>query len=120
MYLDGFVVPVPRDRIEDYKAMAAKAIDVWIEHGALSATEAMGDDVPQGVVTSFPMAVKLEPDEVVFFSYITYRDRAHRDAVNAKVMADPRMATPPGTDPSFDGKRMIWGGFEALIQVNAT
>jgi uncharacterized protein YbaA (DUF1428 family) len=118
MYIDGFVVPVPKDRVEDYKAHAEETLDVWMDHGALSAVEAMGDDVPDGVVTSFPMAVKLEPHEVAFFSFITYRDRAHRDAVNAKVFADPRMQKTEG-DPAawpFDGKRMIFGGFTALVQ----
>jgi uncharacterized protein YbaA (DUF1428 family) len=117
MYVDGFVVPVPKDRVEDYRKHAATALDVWIEHGALSAVEAMGDDVPEGVTTSFPMAVKLEEGEVVFFSFITYRDRAHRDAVNALVQEDARMQplmSGEGDWP-FDGKRMIWGGFSALV-----
>jgi uncharacterized protein YbaA (DUF1428 family) len=117
MYVDGFVVPVPKDRVEDYRKHAATALDVWMEHGALSAVEAMGDDVPEGVTTSFPMAVKLEEGEVVFFSFITYRDRAHRDAVNALVQEDARMQplmSGEGDWP-FDGKRMIWGGFSALV-----
>jgi uncharacterized protein YbaA (DUF1428 family) len=114
MYVDGFLVPVRRDRIEAYRAMAEKALDIWMDHGALTAVEAMGDDVPDGVHTSFPMAVKLEPGEVVFFSFITYRDRAHRDEVNAKVMADPRLAMSPDNE-SFDGKRMIWGGFVPIV-----
>jgi uncharacterized protein YbaA (DUF1428 family) len=113
MYIDGFVIPVPRDRIEDYRKMAEDAIQIWMDHGALSAVEAVGDDVPDGVQTSFPMAVKLEPGEVVVFSWITYRDRAHRDAVNAAVVADPRMAGDPPR--IFDGKRMIFGGFAPLV-----
>ena len=113
MYIDGFLVPVHKDKIEAYRVMSETALAVWMDHGALTAVEAMGDDVPDGVHTSFPMAVKLEPGEVVFFSWITYRDRAHRDAVNAAVMADPRMATMP-TDV-FDGKRMIFGGFVPLV-----
>jgi uncharacterized protein YbaA (DUF1428 family) len=114
MYIDGFVVPVPQDRIEDYRVMAEEAMALWIEHGALSAVEAMGDDVPDGVVTSFPMAVRAEPGEVVFFSFITFRDRAHRDAVNAAVMADPRLKMPGETAP-FDARRMIWGGFQPIL-----
>ena len=113
MYIDGFLVPVHKDRIEAYRAMAETTLAVWIDHGALTAVEAMGDDVPDGVHTSFPMAVKLQPGEVVFFSFITYRDRAHRDAVNAAVMADPRIADMPSD--VFDGKRMIWGGFVPLV-----
>lgn len=119
MYLDGFVVPVPKDKLEEYKAHASEALEVWMDHGAISAVEAMGDDVPEGVVTSFPMAVKLEPGEVVFFSFIIYRDRAHRDEVNAKVFADPRMQRFEGEGASanwpFDGRRMIYGGFSAMI-----
>jgi uncharacterized protein YbaA (DUF1428 family) len=117
MYVDGFVVPVPKDRIEDYRKYAGMTLDVWMEHGALSAVEAMGDDVPDGVTTSFPMAVKLEPGEVVFFSFITYRDRAHRDAVNALVQEDARMQPlmNGAGDWPFNGKRMIWGGFSALV-----
>lgn len=117
-YVDGFVVPVPKDRIEDYRKMSEEALDVWMEYGALSAVEAMGDDVPDGVETSFPMAVKAEPGEVVFFSWITYRDRAHRDAVNARVMADPRTSKPP-ENPPFGGRRMIWGGFVPIVEKGA-
>lgn len=113
-YLDGFVVPVPKDKIDAYCAMSKTMLALWLEHGALSWMEAAGDDVPDGVLTSFPMAVKATPDEVVFFSFITYRDRAHRDAVNAAVMADPRMKMDMHVGV-FDGKRMIWGGFNVMV-----
>jgi uncharacterized protein YbaA (DUF1428 family) len=113
MYIDGFLLPVHKDKIEGYRAMSEAFLSVCMEHGALTAVEAMGDDVPDGVHTSFPMAVKLQPGEVVVFSFITYRDRAHRDAVNAAVMADARVAGMP-TDV-FDGKRMIWGGFQPIV-----
>lgn len=115
MYVDGFVVPVPKDRVDDYRKMAEGAADMWMDHGALSFVECRGDDVPEGEVTSFPMAVKLEEGEVVFFSWITYRDRAHRDAVNAEVMADPRMKDMP-ENPPFNMKRMIFGGFKAVVE----
>lgn len=114
MYVDGFVVPVFRNRLEDYRALAEMAADVWIEQGALSVVEAAADDVPDGKLTSFPMAVDLQDGEVAFFSYITYRDRTHRDAVNAKVMADPRMNMSP-PDPPMAMDRMIYGGFSAMI-----
>lgn len=114
MYVDGFVVPVFRNRIDDYRAMAQLGADVWMEHGAISYVEAMADDVPDGKLTSFPMAVDLKQDEVVFFSYITFRDRAHRDEVNAKVMADPRMNMEP-QDVPMAMDRMIYGGFSAMI-----
>lgn len=115
-YLDGFVVPVPRDKIDAYCVMARAMMDLWLEHGALSVVEAAGDDVPEGVLTSFPMAVKATVDEVVFFSFITYRDRAHRDAVNGAVMADPR-TTFDMHEGIFDAKRMIWGGFDVMVSV---
>ena len=116
MYIDGFLVPVRKDRIDAYRAMAETTLAVWIDHGALTAVEAMGDDVPDGVHTSFPMAVKLQPGEVVFFSFITYRDRAHRDEVNAKVFADPRMNDFDPKSAPFDMKRMIFGGFQGTIE----
>ncbi|MES2146169.1 MAG: DUF1428 domain-containing protein [Pseudomonadota bacterium] len=119
MYVDGFVVPVKRHRIEDYKAMAREMAERWVKHGALSVVEAMGDDVPDGEVTSFPMAVKLEPDEVVFFSWITYADRTTRDRVNALVMAEsgPAMTEIFENDPPMSPKRMIWGGFTPILHV---
>jgi uncharacterized protein YbaA (DUF1428 family) len=113
MYVDGFLVPEHKDKIEEYRAMSEAALAVWMDHGALTAVEAMGDDVPDGVHTSFPAAVKLEPGEVAFFSFITYRDRAHRDAVSTAVMADPRLATAP-TDV-VDSRRMMWGGFMPIV-----
>lgn len=117
MYVDGFVVPVKRDRVEDYKAMAQEMAELWIKHGALSVLEAMGDDVPDGEVTSFPMSVKLEPGEVVFFSWITYPDRASRDACNAKVMEETgeQMTERFKNDPPMNPKRMIWGGFTPIV-----
>jgi uncharacterized protein YbaA (DUF1428 family) len=115
MYVDGFVAAVPADRIADYQRLAQEAADVWLEHGALGSFEAVEDDVPEGVVTSFPMAVKREPGELVVFAFILYRDRDHRDAVNRAVEADPRMRF-DDMNRVFDGKRMIWGGFRPLVQ----
>jgi uncharacterized protein YbaA (DUF1428 family) len=115
-YVDGFVVPVPKKSVDKYREFATEAAKVWREHGALEYVECIADDVPSGEVTSFPQAVKLEPDEVVVFAWIVYESRQHRDAVNEKVMKDPRVAgMGPETLP-FDGKRMFWGGFEVLIQ----
>jgi uncharacterized protein YbaA (DUF1428 family) len=111
-YVDGFVLPVPKANLEAYKAVAAKAGDVWMEHGALSYVECIGDDVPYGELTSFPRAVQAKDDEVVVFSWVTYASREARDAVMAKVMADERMK---GGDMPFDGKRMIFGGFESFV-----
>jgi len=116
-YIDGFVVPVPRSQVTAYRAIARKAGKVWKEYGALEYVECVGDDVPPGKLTSFPRSVKLKEDEVVIFSYIVYKSRKHRDAVNARVMADPRIA---GMDPKtmpFDAKRMIFGGFGAIVDM---
>jgi len=113
-YVDGFVVPVPKDKVEVYKAFAQKAGEVWMELGALALVECVGDDVPYGTLTSFPRAVQAKDDEVVVFSWIVYRSRAERDTIMAKVMADPRLK---GNDPPFDGKRMIFGGFETIVEM---
>jgi len=114
-YVDGFVVPVKKSKLDEYKKLAQLASDVWREYGALDYQEWLADDVKPGKLTSFPQSVNLEPDEIVVFSYITYESRAHRDAVNEKVMSDPRMKTAPETWP-FDGKRMIYGGFAPLLE----
>ena len=112
-YVDGFVIPVQKDKVEMYKAHAQKAGEVWKELGALDFVECVGDDVPYGELTSFPRAVQAKDDEVVIFSWIIYRSRAERDAIMAKVMADPRLKG----DMPFDSKRMIFGGFEMLLQM---
>jgi len=114
-YVDGFILAVPKANIEAYKAMARLGGEVWMEYGALSYVECFADDVPYGEVTSFPRAVQATDDEVVVFSWITYPSREARDAINAKVMADPRMDSPPADMP-FDGKRMIYGGFQSFLE----
>lgn len=115
-YVDGFIVAVPKDKIEIYKDLARTAGEVWREHGALSYVEAIGDDVPYGERTSFPRAVQAREDEVVVFSWITYESRQSRDAVLAKVMADPRLKEHMENMP-FDGERMIYGGFDIAIEL---
>lgn len=113
-YVDGFVAAVPSLNREAYRAFAERAAAVFREHGALKVVECWGDDVPEGKVTSFPMAVKLQSDETVVFSWITWPSRQVRDAGMKKVMADPRLQ--PGIDPlPFDGKRLIYGGFEMIV-----
>lgn len=114
-YVDGFVVPVPKDKLDAYKELARKASEVWMEHGALSYVECVADDVPYGELTSFPRAVQATDDEIVIFSWVTYEDRASRDAVMAKVMADERLKADMASMP-FDGKRMIFGGFQAFLE----
>lgn len=115
LYYDGFVVPVPTDKLAAYKKLARLAAKIWREHGALEYVEALADDVKPGKHTSFPQSVKLKADEVVVFSYIVYKSRKDRDRVLAKVMADPRMKMDPDTMP-FDGKRMFWGGFKGIVE----
>jgi len=117
-YVDGYVVPVPKRKVEAYRRMAQKAGKVWREHGALEVVESVADDVKPGKWTSFPRAVKLKPGETVVFSYIVYKSRAHRDRVNAKVMKDPRITGMGGMkDMPFDAKRMFWGGFKVLVDL---
>jgi len=117
-YTDGFIVAVPRKNIAAYRKMSTKSGKVWREYGALDYREWVADDVKVGKWTSFPRAVKLKPGEVVVFAWITYKSRASRDRINAKVMADPRLKSmmDPKAMP-FDPKRMIYGGFEGLVKV---
>ncbi len=115
-YVDGFVVPVPKKNLKAYRDVAELAGKVWREHGALDYKECVADDVKVGKLTSFPRSVQLKPSETVIFSYIVYKSRAHRDKVLEKVMKDPRLAKM--MDPrsmTFDGKRMIYGGFKLLV-----
>lgn len=116
-YVDGFVLPVPKRKIEAYRRIARKAGKIWREHGALDYMECVADDVKPGKLTSFPQSVKLKAGETVVFAYIVYKSRAHRDRVNAKVFEDPRMAAMGGPqDMPFDAKRMFWGGFKTLVR----
>jgi uncharacterized protein YbaA (DUF1428 family) len=122
MYVDGFVVPVKKNRMKAYVAMAKTASRIWKDHGALSVHESAADDVKVGKWTSFPRSVKLKGDETVVFSWIVYKSRAHRDRVNGKVMKDKRFAKlvepmmkKPKSMP-FDGKRMIFGGFKVMLK----
>ncbi|MGH8513393.1 MAG: DUF1428 domain-containing protein [Gammaproteobacteria bacterium] len=117
-YVDGFVLPVPKDNMDAYRQLARRAGEIWREHGALEYIECVADDVKPGEITSFPQAVKLEDNEVVVFSWIVYESRERRDEINAKVMADPRLADM--MDPKnlpFDGKRMFWSGFKTIVEL---
>ena len=118
-YVDGFVLPVPKNKVAAYRAMARKAGKVWREHGALEFRECVADDVKPGKRTSFPQSVQLKKGEVVVFSYIVYKSRAHRDKVLAKVMKDPRIAADmkDPTNMPFDAKRMIYGGFKTIVEL---
>jgi uncharacterized protein YbaA (DUF1428 family) len=114
-YVDGFVLAVPTSKREAYRAIAEKAAAVFKKHGALAVVEAWGDDVPEGKLTSFRMAVQATEDETVVFSWITWPSRAARDEGMRKSMEDPDMSHNP-SDMPFDGKRMIFGGFEAIVE----
>ena len=113
-YVDGFVVAVPKENRDVYKKHAEEAAILFREYGALQLVECWGDDVPQGKVTSFPMAVKAKDDETVVFSFITWPSRKVRDEGMKKVMADPRVQPDKNPMP-FDGKRLIYGGFEVIV-----
>jgi uncharacterized protein YbaA (DUF1428 family) len=113
-YIDGFVLAVPTENRELYKKTAQTAATVFKEHGALKLVECWGDDVPEGEVTSFPMAVKCKAEETVVFSWILWPSREARDQGMAKAMADPRL-NPEANPMPFDGSRMIYGGFEMLV-----
>jgi uncharacterized protein YbaA (DUF1428 family) len=114
-YVDGYVVPVPTAKLDAYRQLAHEAGQVWRDHGALAFVECVAEDVKPGTHTSFPQAVKLEPDETVVFSWIVFASRAERDRINAAVMEDARMKEWHARGPIFDGKRMFWGGFDVLV-----
>lgn len=114
-YVDGFVIAVPKANIEAYKKMAQLGCTVWMEYGALSYVECLADDVPYGELTSFPRAVQATDEETVVFSWIVYKDKASRDEIVAKVMADPRLEQEM-KDMPFDAKRMIYGGFTPFLE----
>lgn len=118
-YIDGFVVPCPRDRIDDYRKIAETACKVWLELGALEYWECVAEDLSNDFSRSFTEVADLKEGETVIFAWIRYRSRAHRDEINAKVMEDPRMANMPAESMPFDCKRMGYGGFEVLVGARA-
>jgi uncharacterized protein YbaA (DUF1428 family) len=115
-YADGFLIPVPKKNLKAYAALSKKAGKVWKEYGALEYCECVGDDVNVKFGLPFPKLVKPKAGEVIVFSWIVYKSRAHRDRVNAKVMKDDLMKDAPKEMP-FDLKRMAWGGFEMLVDL---
>lgn len=119
-YVDGFLIPVPKDRIDKYKEIATQAGQVWKEHGALEYYECIGDDLAVQDMVSFTEAAKASADELVVFSWIVYRSKEHRDQVNAAVMDDPRIKAmmESGAQP-FDYRRMAYGGFRTLVVLDA-
>lgn len=114
-YVDGFLIPIKKDKVDAYREMATRANKYFMDHGALACRECLMEDGHNEWGPSFKDAASAESDETVFFSYIVYRDRAHRDEVNKKVMEDPRMKAEMEGDNIFDCKRMAYGGFEAVV-----
>jgi uncharacterized protein YbaA (DUF1428 family) len=118
-YVDGFVLPVPRKNLRAYQRMAQKAARIWREYGALDYRECVGEDLDVKMGTSFPRQLGLKRGETVVFAWIVYRSRSHRDQVNAKVMKDPRLAMDEKAMP-FEVERMVYGGFETLVELGPT
>ena len=114
-YVDGFVLPMPKESVATYKKIAEKACKIWIEHGALEYRECVAEDTDTKFGLSFPAGIQAEDGETVVFAWITYNSRAHRDEVNAKVMADPRITEDMEKEMPFDCKRMLYSGFEVLV-----
>lgn len=114
-YVDGFVLAVPRGKINAYLRLARMCGKIWLEHGALEYRECVGDDLQVKMGVPFPQMIKIKPKETIIFSWITYKSRAHRDSVDSKVMKDPRMENMDPKSMPFDPKRMIYGGFKILV-----
>jgi uncharacterized protein YbaA (DUF1428 family) len=114
-YVDGYVLPVPKKKLQAYRRLAQKAGKIWREHGALEYRECAGDDLDVKWGVPFPRRIRLKPGETVVFSWIVFKSRVHRDAVNAKVMKDPRLAKMDMKSLPFDPKRMAYGGFKVLV-----
>ena len=117
-YIDGFVLTIPKAKIGDYKKLATKAGKIWIEHGALEYRECVAEDMEASGMVPFPKLTKAKPDEVVVFAYVVFKSRKHRDATNAKIMADERLKAMCGmSDDIVNCKRMAYGGFESLVSL---
>lgn len=115
-YIDGFLLPVPTAKLEDYRQVAQQAAAIWMEHGALQYTECAADDMSTDFCRSFVAAAEAKEDETVIFSWAVFADREARDAANAKIMADERLqAICPATAAIFDCKRMAFGGFKTIV-----
>ena len=115
-YVDGYLLPIPKDKIQAYRRLAKQAGEVWREHGALEYRECVGDDLEIEGMLSFPQGIQAQPDETIIFAWIVFKSKAHRDRVNAKVMQDPRLANMKPEAMPFDHKRMLYGGFKLLVE----
>ncbi len=118
-YVDGFVLVLPKKKLDTYVRMAQKAGKIWMEHGALEYRECIGEDLKIKIGLPFPKMAKAKPNETVVFSWIVYKSRAHRDKVNTKVMKDPRIVEDmKNMEMPFDMKRMAYGGFETIVDLS--
>jgi uncharacterized protein YbaA (DUF1428 family) len=115
-YVDGYVLPVPKKNVQAYRRIAQKAGKVWREHGALEYRECVGEDLDVKMGMPFPRLMEVKPGETVVFAWVVFKSRAHRDRVNAKVMKDPRLADMDPKSMPFDVKRMVYGGFDVLVE----
>lgn len=128
-YIDGFVIAIKKSKVEEYKKMAEQGKQVWLKHGALDYKECVGEDLTPAMPEmpgmenmpkqkTFVELAGAQPDETVIFSYIVFKDRAHRDEVNAKVMADPSMTPEAMKDQPmpFEMNKMTYGGFQAIVE----
>lgn len=118
-YVDGFLLVLPKKNLAAYKKMAQKAGKIWKEHGAVEYVETVGDDVNPSFGIPFPKVANAKKNELVVFSWVVYKNKAHRDKVNKKIMSDPRMAEmmPDPKKCPFDMKRMSYGGFKPIVQM---
>ena len=115
-YIDGFVFPIPRDRLNEYKRLAQAVAEIWKEHGALDYVEYVGDDMNREGTRSFTELVVATEDETIVFGWVAFDSREARDRANEKVAADPRMALIDSSNSGFDAKRMAYGGFQSLVR----
>lgn len=116
-YVDGFLLPIPADKKDEYRKMAETAGKIWTEHGALSYKECIGDDVAVPDMVQFPQVIGARDNEITVFAFIVFKSREHRDEVNAKVMADPRLKDMSPENMPFDMKRMAYGGFKTVVDL---
>jgi len=116
-YVDGYVIPMPKKNVKAYMLMARKAGKIWMEHGALEYRECVGEDLKVKGLATFPATMKSKSNETVVFSWIVFKSRAHRDSVNKKVISDPRLAKITPKSMPFDMKRMVCGGFQAMVDL---
>ena len=114
-YVDGFLIPLPKRKLPAYIRMAKAASKIWLDHGALQYRECAGENLNVKMGLPFPRGIKSKAGETIVFSWIVYKSRKHRDAVNAKVMKDPRIHEMMKEKPPFDEKRMMYGGFEVVV-----